>query len=111
MNFKKMSKDELKMVIEKAKREYDSRIPYNLYKIRADLGSSWRNHYYEETTLLVTANSEDEAEKKANEYINENFSDEEVSDITIQKVSPSDTEYDYEFDDNKIIELERRYSG
>jgi uncharacterized protein YeeX (DUF496 family) len=110
MDLKKMNKDELKKLIEKAKKEYDSRIPYNLYKVRADL-ESWRNHYYEETTLLVPANSEDEAKKLTNEYIKENFTDdEEVCDITIQKVSPSD--YDYEFDDEYIIiELERRYSG
>ena len=110
MNLKKMSKEELKKLIEKAKKEYDSRMPYNLYKVRADL-ESWRNHYYEETTLLVPANSEDEVKELASKYVKENFTDdEEVCDITIQKVSPSD--YDYEFDDEYIIiELERRYSG
>jgi len=107
MDLKKMSKDELKKIIKEAKKEYDSRMP-NLYKVRADL-ESWRNHYYEETTLLVPANSEDEAKKLTNEYVKENFTDdEEVCDITIQKVSPSD--YDYEFGD-EIVELERRYSG
>mgnify|MGYP001085754897 CR=1 FL=1 len=108
MDLKKMSKDELKKLINEAKKEYERRMPYNLYKVRADL-ESWRNHYYEETTLLVPANSEDEAKKLTNEYVKENFTDdEEVCDITIQKVSPSD--YDYEFGD-EIVELERRYSG
>ena len=106
MDLKKMSKEELKKLIEKAKKEYDSRMPYNLYKVRADL-ESWRNHFYEEVTLLVPANSEDEAKKLTYEYVNENFTDEEVCDITIQKVSPSDY---YEFGD-EIVELERRYSG
>ena len=105
---KKMSKDELKKLIEEAKKEYDSRmLPYNLYEIRADL-DSWRNHFYKETTLLVAANNEDEAKELTKKYVNENFSGgEEVCDITIQKVSPSDY---YEFGD-EIVELERRYSG
>ena len=111
MDLKKMSKDELRELIEEAKKEYDSRVQGNLYEVRADL-DSWRNHFYEETTLLVFANNEDEAKELTKKYVNENFTGgEEVCDITIRKVSPSDYGYEFFDDENKIIEVERRYSG